>query len=87
MKNLIKAQDIIEKLKQTDPQTYAEIKENTEKVKQKFEHGGKRAGAGRKILSLTISKNRSVRLTDEEYAKFLAQGGANWLREKLKEVC
>lgn len=86
MKNLINAQDIIEKLKETDPQTYAEIKENTQKVKKEFGRGGKRAGSGRKALSITASKNRSIRLTDDEYQKFQEQGGAKWLREKLKEA-
>ncbi len=86
MKDLIKAQDIIEKLKETNPDVYTEIKENTEKVKQEFGRGGKRNGAGRRALSLTVSKNRSIRLTDDEYEKFQAQGGTKWLREKLKEV-
>lgn len=87
MKDLIKASDIIEKLKETDPKTYAEIKENTEEVRKKFKHGGKRTGAGRKPVSLSAAKNRSVRLTDEEYELFQSCGGTQWLRDKLKEAC
>lgn len=87
MKDLIKASDIIEKLKKTDPETYLEIKANTEEVKKKFKHGGKRPGAGRKPVSLSAAKNRSVRLTDEEYKTFKSCGGTKWLREKLKEAC
>lgn len=77
---------IMSELEQNDIKSYNEIKENTEKVKKEFEHGGKRKGAGRRTLALTVSKNRSVRLTDAEYEKFRAQGGVKWLREKLKEV-
>jgi hypothetical protein len=87
MKDLIKASDIIEKLKETAPETYAEIKANTEDVKKKFKHGGKRTGAGRKPVSLSAAKNRSVRLTDEEYELFQSCGGTKWLRDKLKEAC
>ncbi len=47
MKKLTKAKDIINALKQTAPEDYKEIKENTEKVKLEF-RGGYRPNAGRK---------------------------------------
>ena len=87
MKDLIKASDIIEKLKETDPETYLEIKANTEEVMKKFKHGGERAGAGRKPASFSAAKNRSIRLTDEEYKILQSCGGTKWLRDKLKEAC
>ena len=86
MKDLIKASEIIEKLKETEPETYLEIKTNTQKVKEKFKHGGKRSGAGRKSISLSVAKSRSLRLTDEEYELFKSYGGIKWLREKLKDA-
>ncbi len=46
MKKLIDAKDIIEDLNQIDPESYNEIKENTEAVKKTW--GGKRKSAGRK---------------------------------------
>lgn len=44
-------------------------------------------GQGRKPLPEDQrTKPYSVRLTDAEYAKFIALGGAAWLREKIKRA-
>jgi len=32
------------------------------------------------------TKPRSIRLTDAEYEKFLALGGAAWVRDKIKRA-
>ena len=46
MKKLTDAKDIIEDLKKTDPESYNEIRKNTEEIKKTW--GGKRKSAGRK---------------------------------------
>lgn len=44
-------------------------------------------GQGRKPLpDDQRTKPYSVRLTEAEYAKFIALGGAVWLREKIKRA-
>ena len=65
MKKLTDVKDIIENLKQTDPESYSEIKENTEKVKNTW--GGKRKSAGRKpknpdnVLNFQMKVSRNER--------------------------
>ena len=63
MTKLIKAKDIIEELKQTDIETYEEIKQNTEQVKSEW--GGKRANAGRKPKTGTVLEFR-MRVSEKE---------------------
>jgi len=48
----------------------------------KKQRGGAREGAGRPTQD-DKAKNRTIRLTDDEYAKFKALGGAGWLRQQL----
>ena len=67
MKKLTKAKDIINALKQTAPEDYKEIKENTEKVKLEF-RGGYRPNAGRKCIGSTPRKI-TIRVTDAEKAE------------------
>lgn len=50
--------------------------------------GGKRANSGRKkgqISPKPKQKNRTIRLDDELYNKFLSKGGIKWLRGLLSE--
>lgn len=47
--------------------------------------GGKRDGAGHPSYKPEeIGIRRSIRLTDEDYIKFKALGGAKWLREIIR---
>ena len=48
-------------------------------------HGGVRAGQGRKPSS-NPTRTRSIRLKPEQWAKFSALGGTDWLRVKLAEA-
>lgn len=81
MKKIVTNDDLINRLpKDQADQLRAEIAEEVAKIR-----GGARAGAGRKPLKET-AKNRTVRLKDSEYEKFLEIGGSAWLREMLKEV-
>lgn len=64
MKKLTKAQDLINELKQVAPEDYAEIKENTERIKKEF-RGGYRPNAGRKFAG-TARRSHTIRVTDEE---------------------
>jgi hypothetical protein len=48
-------------------------------------HGGIRAGQGRKP-SDNPTRTRSIRLKPEQWAKFSALGGTDWLRAKLAEA-
>ena len=66
MKKLTKAKDIINALKQTAPEYYKEIKENTEKVKLEF-RGGYRPNAGRKCIG-SAPRKITIRVTDAEKA-------------------
>lgn len=63
MKKLTKAQDIIENLKNTDIETYNEIKESTENICKSW--GGKRLNAGRKPANGVVLKFQ-VRLSEKE---------------------
>ena len=50
--------------------------------------GGKRLNSGRKKGQLSPKpkqKNRTIRLDDEAYKKFLSKGGIKWLRSLLTE--
>ncbi len=63
MKKLVDVKNIIDDLKQTDPESYSEIKENTKVVKKTW--GGKRQSAGRKpknpdnvlVFQMKVSSN------------------------------
>lgn len=50
--------------------------------------GGKREGAGRPKGSVkpdaNKTKNRTIGLTDSEYAEYMKRGGAKWLRANLR---
>ncbi|MDD3436816.1 MAG: hypothetical protein PHC64_06675 [Candidatus Gastranaerophilales bacterium] len=71
MKKLIKAQDLIEELKNTDIESYNEIKENTAKVKETFKHGGYRQNAGRKrIKDISLSFTIRVDAIEKEFIIF-----------------
>ena len=51
-------------------------------------HGGKRENAGRKkgqFSELPKQKNRTIRLDDARWDKFLKIGGIKWLRSILDE--
>lgn len=51
--------------------------------------GGKRLNAGRKkgqVSGKPTQKNRTIRLDDDTYKKFLALGGIKWLRKTLANV-
>lgn len=63
MKKLVKAKDIIEELKQTDIETYEEIKHNTELVRNEW--GGKRENAGRKPKTGNVLEFR-IRVSKKE---------------------
>lgn len=45
-------------------------------------------GQGRKPLSASgeLMKTRPIRMTDAEWAKCMALGGAAWVREKIKRA-
>lgn len=45
-------------------------------------------GQGRKPISPTgeLMKPRQIRMTDAEWAKCLALGGAAWVRERIKKA-
>jgi hypothetical protein len=45
--------------------------------------GGARTGAGRKPKEIKL-KSRTIRLTDDQWKKFIFFGGVKWLREILK---
>lgn len=48
--------------------------------------GGKRKNAGRKkgqVSNKLLQRNRTIRLDDITYKRFLALGGANWLRAEI----
>lgn len=48
--------------------------------------GGKRKNAGRKkgqVSNKPLQRNRTIRLDDITYKRFLALGGANWLRIEI----
>lgn len=51
-------------------------------------HGGRREGSGRKPISDTgkAMKLRSIRMADADWSKFLALGGAAWLRKRLRQA-
>lgn len=68
MKKLVNAKDIIEELKQTDLESYNEIKENTEEVKKTW--GGKRIYAGRKPKNPENVLNFQMKVSERE-RKFL----------------
>lgn len=50
--------------------------------------GGAGRGQGRKPLSQSGEKMkpRSVRMTDDEWAKCLRLGGSEWVRQKIKRA-
>ena len=50
--------------------------------------GGKREGSGRPkgTTKKDIAKNRTIRLADNDYKKFLNLGGARWLKEILEQI-
>jgi len=51
---------------------------------QNTKRGGSRKGAGRKsIPESDKAKNRSIKLTDQDWAKFRSLGGVKWLRSLL----
>lgn len=43
----------------------------------------KGAGRTKGTISLNPAKNRTIRLTDADYKKFLDKGGVKWLRSIL----
>jgi len=47
--------------------------------------GGAREGV-RRPIGAAPAKLRSLRLTDEDWSVFLALGGAQWLRERLRRA-
>lgn len=52
----------------------------------KKQRGGAREGAGRpKLNEDEKAKNRTIRMTDNDYQKFKALGGAKWLNAQLNQ--
>lgn len=52
----------------------------------KKQRGGAREGAGRpKLNEDEKAKNRTIRMTDDDYQKFKALGGAKWLNAQLNQ--
>jgi len=64
MKKLVDAKNIIEELKHSDPESYKEIKENTESVKNTW--GGKRKSAGRKPKNPNNVLTFQMKVSDSE---------------------
>ena len=56
---------IMDELKNTDIESYNEIKENTESVKKAFTHGGHRPNSGRKRIT-GLSLNFTIRVDEVE---------------------
>lgn len=56
---------IMDELKNTDIESYNEIKENTETVKKTFTRGGYRPNAGRKRIK-NVSLNFTIRVDEVE---------------------
>lgn len=52
---------------------------------QNNKHGGKRAGAGAPKKT-DLAKNRCIKLTDSDWIKFRALGGAKWLRKIMQDL-
>ena len=55
---------------------------------EKKPHGGPDRGQGRKPISPTgeTMKGRPIRMTDAEWDKCKALGGAAWIRERIHEA-
>lgn len=53
----------------------------------KKQRGGAREGSGRpKLNANDKAKNRTIRMTDDDWQKFKALGGTKWLAKILEKV-
>ena len=49
-------------------------------------HGGTRAGAGRKPSPNPATKLATIKMTPEQHARFISLGGSRWVKAMLNEL-